>query len=59
MKCVWYSAKVREMSERMRFEVNDVLFQLTSFVLQDGANLDEDCLGGTCTAGLEPLRHRK
>lgn len=27
------------MSERMRFEVNDVLFQLTSFVLQDGANL--------------------
>jgi len=47
------------MSERMRFEVNDVLFQLTSFVLQDGANLDEDCLGGTCTAGLEPLRHRK
>lgn len=59
MKCVWYSAKVREMSERMRFEVNDVLFQLTSFVLQDGANLDEDYLGGACTAGLEPLRHRK
>jgi len=47
------------MSERMRFEVNDVLFQLTSFVLQDGANLDEDYLGGACTAGLEPLRHRK